>query len=87
MTRIEDFCLKCPVCRKEFAVDWLMNFGISFKLYEDGFVELDSVSATGMMDCPHCHFRLTVGVPLRFDGNPSSIALDLLFDDEKEASA
>lgn len=50
-------------------------------------MELDSVSATGMMDCPHCRFRLTVGVPLRFDGNPSSIALDLLFDDEKEASA
>lgn len=30
MTRIEDIRLKCPVCRKEIAVDRLMNFGISF---------------------------------------------------------
>ena len=84
MTRIEDVRLKCPVCRKEVAVDRLMDFGISFKLYSDGFVELDSVCVTGQMDCPHCRYRLTVGVPLRFDGDPSGIALDLLFDDERE---
>ena len=86
MTRIEDIRLKCPVCRKEIAVDRLMKFCINFQIHDDGFMELDSVNVSGQMDCPHCHFRLTVGVPLRFDGNPSSIALDLLFDDEKEAS-
>ena len=87
MTRIEDVRLKCPVCRKEVAVERLMDFGFSFKLYSDGFVELDSVCVTGQMDCSHCHYRLTVGVPLRFDGDPDSIALDLLFDDEREAGA